>query len=178
METKKTSKREYAFVIRAASAVLESLKGFWREVTGGSQVEIIDKDKNVLRIFPLQDLPAEILSVLVVHGLKQKLTDDTMISKIGEDGDRLLALDNLWAQLLAGEWEKERVGIARPPEAVIRLVSELKGCSRIVAEASLKEAGKEKWDAIKTAHAKRVAAIEEKIKAERAGAVALDLNDL
>lgn len=162
MEKKQTAKREYQFVIFPARKV----------------VEIVDKDKNVLRTFDITELGDEVQAILPVHGLKQKLTDDTMVSKIGEDADRLLALDDLWAQLVAGEWEKERQGVARPPEALIRLVIELKKVSRVVAEASLKEAGKAKWDAIKAAHAKRVEEIEKKIKEEKAGASAIDLTDL
>lgn len=159
---KKTSKREFRFVIDAVKSI----------------VTIVDANDNDLRRFDLAELPLEILSILPVHGLKQKLTDDTMVSKIGEDGDRLLALDALWDQLKGGEWEKERVGIARPPEALIRLISELKAVSRLVAEASLKQAGKEKWDAIAKSHAVRVAKIAEDIKAEKAKAVAVDLTNL
>lgn len=159
---KKTSKREFRFVINAEKGL----------------VTIVDANDNDLRIFDTAELPLGILSILPVHGLKQKLTDDTMVSKIGEDGDRLLALDSLWDQLKGGEWDKERQGIARPPEALIRLVSELKRVPRLVAEASLKTAGKEKWDAIAKAHAVRVAKIAEEIKAEKAKAVAVDLTDL
>ena len=161
METKTTSKREYRFVI---------------EPTKGA-VTIIDANDNELRRFDCTKLPVEVNAILLVHGLKQKLTDDTMVSKIGDE-DRLVALDNLWAQLVAGEWEKERQGVARPPEALIRLVSELKKISRLVAEASLKSAGKEKWDAIAAAHKERVAKITEEIKAEKAKAVSVDLTDL
>jgi len=162
MDEKKTSKREFRFVIEPTKA----------------RVTIIDANDNELRRFNLSDLSVEIQEILVVHGLKQKLTDDTMVSKIGEEGDRLLALDSLWTQLVAGEWEKERQGVARPPEALIRLVSELKRVSRLVAEASLKSAGKEKWDAIGAAHKERVAKITEEIKKEKAAAAAVDLTDL
>jgi len=161
METKQTSKREYRFVIEPTAAA----------------VTIIDSTDNELRRYGLDKLSAEVRAILVVHGLKQKLTDDTMVSKIGDE-DRLVALDQLWTQLVAGEWEKERVGVARPPEALIRLVSELKKISRLVAEASLKTAGKEKWDAIAKAHATRVAKITEEIKAEKAKAVSVDLTDI
>lgn len=161
MEEKKTSKREYRFVIRPEEG----------------RVTIIDANDNELRDFRTTALTPEIRNILLVHGLKQKLTDDTMVSKIGEE-DRLVALDTLWDQLKSGEWEKERQGVARPPEALIRLVAELKQIPRAVSEASLKSAGKEKWDAIKAAHAPRIAKIEAAIKEEKSKAEGIDLDDL
>jgi hypothetical protein len=160
--TKKTSKREFAFVIDATAAT----------------VSIIDKDKNVLRTFKVANLPGEIAAILVVHGLKQKLTDDTMVSKIGDDGDRLLACDELWERLKAGEWEKEREGLARVPEALVQFVVEVKGVSREVATASLKAAGKEKWDAIRASNLKDIEAIEKRLKEAKAAAEATSLDDL
>lgn len=162
METKTTSKREYRFEIKPVEG----------------QVVIVDKTDQELRKFDVAKLPQAVRDILTVHGLKQKLTDDTMVSKIGEDGDRLIALDGLWAQLLTGEWEKERVGVARPAEALIRLVSELKKIPRTVAEASLKSAGKDKWDGIRKAHSDRYTALEAAIKAEKDRAASVDLSDL
>lgn len=163
MKTEKTtSKREFRFVTHALRNCLT----------------IEDANANELREFDATKLSPEVRDTLIVHGLKQKMTDDTMVSKIGEDGDRLLACDELWTRLLAGEWEKERESVARPPEAMIRLVVELKRVSRVVAEASLKTAGKEKWDAIAKAHATRVGKIQEEIKAEKAKAEGIDLEDL
>lgn len=159
---KKTSKREFRFVIETLT----------------NRLTIVDANDNELREYFPNRLPQTIRDILPLHGLKQKMTDDTMVSKIGEDGDRLLALDALWANLVAGEWEKERVGIARAPEALIRLVMELKGIDRVTSEASLKTAGKEKWDAISKAHATRVAKIQETIKAEKTKAESMDLDDL
>lgn len=160
--TKKTSKREFAFVIDAKA----------------STVQIIDKDKNVLRTFQTSKLSSDIFDILVVHGLKQKLTDDTMVSKIGEDGDRLLACDELWARLIAGEWEKEREGLARPPEALVILVMEVKEIEREVAVASLKQLGKEGWDKIAKRYEAEIKAIQERIAKAKAAASGVDLTDL
>lgn len=159
---KSTSKREFRFVIDATALV----------------VTIVDKSDNELRRFDVSKLSQPIRDILIVHGLKQKLTDDTMVSKIGEDGDRLLALDGLWDQLRSGEWEKERQGVARPPEALILFIMEKKAVDRQTAEASLKQAGKEKWDAIKAAWLKDIEAIEKRIAEAKKKAVAVDLTTL
>lgn len=159
---KTTSKREFRFV---CDTLTNSLK-------------IINDQDQTLRTYYLEKLGKKCQAYSPLHGMKQKFTDDTMVSKIGEDGDRLLACDALYANLIADEWEKERVGIARAPEALIRLVMELKGIDRVTSEASLKTAGKEKWDAISKAHATRVAKITEEIKGEKGKAAAMDLDDL
>lgn len=160
---KQTSKREFRFVIDTVANALT----------------IVNANNERLRVFPLNKLTeGDVPALLPLHGLKQKMTDDTMVSKIGEDGDRLLACDDLWAQLLSGQWEKEREGIARPPEALIVFIMEKKSLTRAVAEASLKQAGKDKWEAIKAAWAKDIAAIEARIKADKAKAEAIDLTNL
>lgn len=163
MNTEKTtSKREFRFQI-------DSEKG---------TVTIVNSTDETLRTFTVSKLPLEMRNILVVHGLKQKLTDDTMVSKIGEDGDRLLACDELWTRLIAGEWEKEREGIARAPEALIQFVMERKAISRAVATESLKKYGKAGWDAIKAANAEAIEKIEARIKTEKANAAEVDLTDL
>lgn len=161
MESKQTSKREYQFVIFPESA----------------RVDIVDKEKRTLRTFNVTKLSQPIVAILLVHGLKQKLTDDTMVSKIGEDGDRLLALDDLWAQLLAGEWEKERQGVARPPEAAIQFVMEKMDLDRAVAEASLKKKGKDFWTALRENYKDDFARIDKKLSEDKKKAEGIDLAD-
>lgn len=153
---KTTSKREFRFVIHGTEG----------------RVTIVNDNNEQLRSFVVDKLPKEIRDILIVHGLKQKLTDDTMVSKIGEDGDRLLACDDLWTRLAAGEWEKEREGIARPPEAIVVFVMERKRVAREVAIASLKQVGKAGWDGIAKANTADIEAIAKRLKS--AEAVSLD----
>jgi hypothetical protein len=113
-----------------------------------------------------------------VHGLKQKMTDDTMANKLADGQSRLDACDALWTRLVAGEWEKEREGLVRPPEALIIFVMEAKGIKREVAVASLRQAGKEKWEAIAKNHAKAIEAIKERLAKAKKEAEGVDLSTL
>lgn len=165
--TKTTSKREYQFVIHGNAS--DAAEG---------RIEIVDTNKQVLRTFNVNKLPESIFGILVVHGLKQKMTDDTMVSKIGEDGDRLLACDELWTRLCAGEWEKEREGLARPPEAIVLFVMEKKNLDRETAVASLKQIGKDGWEGIRAKNATDINAIVLRLTKAKQAATGVDLTDL
>jgi len=168
MKEKTTSKREFAFEIKASAKFPTEYR-----------LTIVNEAKEELRSFELIELPADMQLFCKAHGLKQKMTDDTMQSKLDKfEGDRLLACDALWARLKAGEWEGERQGVARPPEAAIIFVMEKKQIDRATAEASLKQAGKEFWDNLRKAWLKDFEAIEKRLKDQKAKASTVDLTDL
>lgn len=159
---KQTSKREFKFVTDSVKATLK----------------IVDEAEKTLREWDCQAFPAVIKAQALVHGFKQKLTDDTMVSKLKEGESRLDACDELVKRLQEGDWDKERQVGPRPAEALILFVMEAKAITREVAVASLRSAGKDKWEAITATWAEQIAAIQKKLDDAKKAAEATDLGDL
>lgn len=165
IKEKTTSKREFRFDIKADG--------------DSHRLVIVNENNEELRSFPLKRLPNDTFMFSAAHGLKQKMTDDTMASKLEKfDGDRLLACDALWERLVNGQWESEREGIARPPEALVVFVIESKGIKREVALASLKRYTKEQWTAMIEKNKDAVEAIQKRLAKAKQEANGVDLTDL
>jgi hypothetical protein len=159
---KQTSKREFKFVTDSVKAILK----------------IVDENDQEIREWDCSKFPATIKAQALVHGFKQKFTDDTMVSKLKEGESRLDACDALEARLMEGDWDKERQVGPRPAEALILFVMEAKKITREVAVASLRSAGKEKWEAIAAAHKDKIAEIQKSLDDAKKAAQATDLGDL
>lgn len=163
---KETAKKSYKFDLSQDGKVL-TVK---RVAEDGETVEKSVSCK-------LADLEPKLFDYSAGHGIKQKLTDDTMEAKLN-GRDRLDVVQETWDRIVAGQWDKPRAELVRFSEALIQFIVQRKKVSRADAVASLEAAGKERVEAIKVANAEAIAAIGKDLAATRAGASSVDLSTL
>ena len=163
---KKTSKYSYKFVLSDDGQRLD-----------------VSRDDVLMRTYDVSKLNAKLFEYTAGHGLKQKLTDDTMEKKL-DGADRFVVMDELYAGLTAKDatvdesWDKEREGTKRYGEAVIQLIMKLTKQDRSVSLASLKGTSPEKLEAIKVKFAKDLAEITKEIAEAQSKATGIGLDAL
>ena len=129
-------------------------------------------------------LTAELRTMAMVHGLKQKLVDAAAISRNPETGraasveDKYQAVKTVFDRLLAGQWNAVREGGGATGglllQALVRMYAGRKTADELKAFLA------DKSDAEKTALRKnpRVATIIEDIRAEQGKAANIDTDEL
>ena len=152
-------------------------------MTDSGQLLTVTRDDGVWRQYDVSKLNPEMRGFTIGHGIKQKLTDDTMENKL-DGADRFAAMDDLWARLIApdatvdGSWDKEREGTKRFGEALIALIMRLTKQDRSEALASLKAASPEKIEAIKIKFAADLVNIAKTIAEAQSKAAGMSLDTL
>jgi len=64
------------------------------------------------RIYPIADLGPEVMAYAARHGVKQKIGDSAGLQRSDYGGksppwqDKVAAMDETWAQIVAGQWDK------------------------------------------------------------------------
>lgn len=163
---KQTAKKSYQFDLSQDGKLLT----IRRLAEDGEKVEASTTAK-------IADLNPELFDYAAGHGIKQKLTDDTMENKLN-GRDRLEVVKETWDRIVAGTWDKPREGFVRFSEALVTFVMRRKKITRAEALASLEAAGKERVEAIKAGNAAEIEKIAKELGETRKGATAVDLTTL
>ncbi len=140
----------------------------------GTVLTISDGD-TTLRSFDFATLPAELDDQFLSLGRKTKLANFAASAK-SEGRPRLEMIDEGWAQLSDGVWEKEREGGGPTVSAEVEALAKLKGKPVAAIQKALREYDKETRAKI-LGNAK---VVEEaaKIRKAREEAVTVELDDM
>lgn len=123
--------------------------------------------------FDLKALPIEMEKLCTAYGLRAILADRTSdAKKLGIN--KLDWMQEVFDMLATGQWNKARTVGGGIDRALVHLITTLKGCTAIEAEAALKHAGKEAREALAAKYADQLEAVRE----ELATAESVDLTDL
>jgi len=124
--------------------------------------------------FSLANVAEELHPNITLYGLKQVISD--RCSQVETGPDKLAAMREVYAQLCAGQWKKERVVGAPTVSAEVEALAQLKGISIPDAQRALKAYSPEQREKIMAnAKIKELAA---QIRAGRETATVTSLDDL
>jgi hypothetical protein len=138
----------------------------------GTMLTVSDGDEIVAE-FDRTELPQPMLSKMLDLGHSTKVVN--FAAGIKGTDDKVAAMQDGWARLVAGEWEKAREGGGPTVSPEVEALAEIKGASVAAIQKALREFDEEKRKAI-LANPK-VVAIAKRIRAEREDAE-VDLTDL
>ncbi len=140
----------------------------------GTVLTISDGDAT-LRTFDFDDLPRELDDQFLQLGRKTKLANFAASAK-SEGRPRLEMIDEGWAQLSDGVWEKEREGGGPTVSAEVEALAKIKGKPVAAIQKALREYDKE--TRAKILANPRVIAEAKVIREAREAAVTVDLEDM
>lgn len=109
-----------------------------------------------------------------LYGLSKLLQDRSSGTPKGPD--KLAAMNEVFAQLVSGQWTKERARGAAVVSAEVEALAELKGCDIATIQRSLKNYSKEQKELIFAKDAVKAKAAE--IRARRENTDTIQLDDL
>jgi hypothetical protein len=149
--------------------------------TDTSAVEVIVREKNEKgdfveidrKAFPLAEVHKDCRPSSDLYGYSKLLQDRSSDTKAGPD--KLVAMEEVAAQLAAGQWERERKAGAPTVSAEVEALAQLKGCSVADIQKSIRKFTKEQKEKI-LGNAK-VTELAATIRANR-DAVEVDLTDM
>jgi len=124
--------------------------------------------------FKLSDVAEELHPNIMLYGLKQVISDRCSQTETGPD--KLAAMREVYSQLGAGQWKKDRVVGAPTVSAEVEALAQLKGISIPDAQRALKSYSPEQRDKI-LGNAK-IKEIAQQIRAARETAPVTSLDDL
>jgi hypothetical protein len=96
--------------------------------------------------FDASAISADILTQVTLYGYSKLLQDRCSDIKAGPE--KIAAMDEVAAQLAAGQWERERKAGAPTVSAEVEALAELKGCSVADIQKSLRKFTKEQKEKI------------------------------
>lgn len=135
----------------------------------------ISDGDTTLRTFDFADLPPELDGQFLQLGRKTKLANFAASAK-SENRPRLEMIDEGWAQLSDGVWEKEREGGGPTVSAEVEALAKIKGKPVAAIQKALREYDKD--TRAKILANPRVIAEAKVIREAREAAVTVDLEDM
>ena len=124
--------------------------------------------------FSYEDVPDDLKPNVNLYGLSKFIQDRS--SQVSAGPDKLAALQEVYAQLLAGNWEKERVVGAPTVSPEVEALAQLKGITIPQAQKALRNHTKEQREKI-LAHPK-IKELADQLRSARQEEEVADLSDL
>lgn len=133
-----------------------------------------DWDDLETQSFSGADISSDLTDQVYLYGMSKLLQDRS--SDVATGPDKLEAMQVIYAQLCAGQWERERVAGAPTVSAEVEALAQLKRITIPQAQKALRRYSKDQRQ--KILGNDDITKLAAKIKTERASAEQVDLDDL